>query len=193
MVNVPRRHASDPDVIGQTVGPVNFLRDVVHSSHQQRDDPGRERLWLARLSEPARRPAPRDDGVLLTLDHVPRSAPSDLPPRSTARWSRRGRGPYQRRISVGSSRRRGLADTVQQFLTSQGIVELEHAAVIGGQQIDLLFTVTGCSIAVLVDTGPLPGRDPARRLRLMRQRARPPPCGRGAKASSIRRVLRIPA
>ncbi len=80
MVNVPRRHASDPDVIGQTAGLVNFLRDVVHSSHQrQRDDRGRDRLWLARLPEPVRRPAPRDDGVLLILDHVPQSAPPDLP------------------------------------------------------------------------------------------------------------------
>ncbi|WP_406494985.1 AAA domain-containing protein [Streptomyces sp. NBC_00846] len=80
MVNVSRRHASDPDVIGQTAGLVNFLRDVVHSSHQrQRDDRGRERLWLARLPEPIRRPASRDDGVLLTLGHVPQSAPPGLP------------------------------------------------------------------------------------------------------------------
>lgn len=80
-MNVPRRHASDPDVIGQTAGLVNFLRDVVHSSHQrQRDDRGRERLWLARLPESVRRPTPRDDGLLLSLDHVPQSAPPDLPP-----------------------------------------------------------------------------------------------------------------
>lgn len=79
-MNDPRRHASDPDVIGQTAGLVNFLRDMVHSTHQrQRDDRNRERLWLARLPEPVRRPAPRPDGVLLTLDHVPQSAPPDLP------------------------------------------------------------------------------------------------------------------
>ncbi|MFJ6569839.1 AAA domain-containing protein [Streptomyces sp. NPDC091292] len=79
-MNVPRSHASDPDVIAQTAGLVNFLRDVVHSSHQrQRDDRGRDRLWLGRLPEPVRRPTPRDDGVLLTLDHVPQSAPPDLP------------------------------------------------------------------------------------------------------------------
>ncbi|WP_078869313.1 AAA domain-containing protein [Streptomyces sp. NRRL B-1347] len=79
-MNIPRRHASDPDVIGQTTGLVKFLRDVVHSSHQrQRDDRGRERLWLARLPESVRKPAPRDDGVLLTLDHIPQSAPPDLP------------------------------------------------------------------------------------------------------------------
>ncbi|MBJ7002720.1 DNA/RNA helicase [Streptomyces sp. CRPSP2-6A1] len=76
----PRRHASDPDVIGQTAGLVNFLRDMVHSNHQrQRDDRSREHLWLAKLPEPVRRPAPRPDGVLLTLDHVPQSAPPDLP------------------------------------------------------------------------------------------------------------------
>lgn len=80
MVNDPQRHASDPDVVGQTAGLVNFLRDVVHSSHQrQRDDRGREHLWLARLPESVRRPTPSDDGVLLTLDHVPQSTPPDLP------------------------------------------------------------------------------------------------------------------
>ncbi|GAA2620246.1 AAA domain-containing protein [Streptomyces axinellae] len=76
----PRRHASDPDVIGQTAGLVNFLRDMVHSSHQrQRDDRSREHLWLAKLPEPVRKLAPPPDGVLLTLDHVPQSAPPDLP------------------------------------------------------------------------------------------------------------------
>ncbi|MGW2641275.1 AAA domain-containing protein [Streptomyces sp. NPDC001348] len=76
----PRRHASDPVVIGQTAGLVNFLRDMVHSSHQrQRDDRSREHLWLAKLPDPVRRPAPRPDGLLLTLDHVPQSAPPDLP------------------------------------------------------------------------------------------------------------------
>ncbi|MCB5911063.1 AAA domain-containing protein [Streptomyces pinistramenti] len=80
MVNHPRGHASDPDVIGQTVGLVNFLRDVVHSSHQrQRNDRGREHQWLAQLPESVRRPTPRNDGVLLTLDHVPQSTPPDLP------------------------------------------------------------------------------------------------------------------
>ncbi|QKW28018.1 DUF559 domain-containing protein [Streptomyces seoulensis] len=79
-MNDPRRHASDPDVIGQTAGLVSFLRDMVHSSHQrQRDDRSREHLWLAKLPDPVRRPAPRPDGVLLTLDHVPQSAPPDLP------------------------------------------------------------------------------------------------------------------
>ncbi|MFJ8810387.1 endo alpha-1,4 polygalactosaminidase [Streptomyces sp. NPDC102490] len=76
----PRRHASDPDVIGQTAGLVNFLRDMVHSSHQrQRDDRSREHLWLAKLPAPVSRPAPRSDGLLLKLDHVPQCAPPDLP------------------------------------------------------------------------------------------------------------------
>ncbi|MFI7182121.1 AAA domain-containing protein [Streptomyces anthocyanicus] len=79
-VKDPRRHASDPDVIGQTAGLVNFLRDMVHSSHQrQRDDRSREHLWLARLPDPVSRPAPRSDGLLLKLDHVPQCAPPDLP------------------------------------------------------------------------------------------------------------------
>ncbi|MEU3413432.1 AAA domain-containing protein [Streptomyces sp. NPDC006658] len=59
---------------------VNFLRDMVHSSHQrQRDDRSRDHLWLAKLPDPVRRPTPRPDGLLLTLDHVPQSAPPVLP------------------------------------------------------------------------------------------------------------------
>ncbi|MCW7985399.1 DNA/RNA helicase [Streptomyces platensis subsp. clarensis] len=66
--------------MGQTTGLINFLRDMVHSSHQrQRDDRSRERLWLARLPEAVRRPTPREDGVLLALDHIPQGAPPDLP------------------------------------------------------------------------------------------------------------------
>lgn len=80
MVNVLRHHASDPDAVGKTAGLVNFLRDAVHSSHQrQRDDHAREHLWLAQLPESVRRPTPRDDGVLLTLDHISQSAPPALP------------------------------------------------------------------------------------------------------------------
>lgn len=93
--------------------------------------------------------------------------------------------------------RRDLADTVQQFLASRGVVELERDAMVGGQRIDLLFTAPEGNTAVLVDSGPLPGRDPARHLRLMHQRAGLliglPSGGRGAKAGSVERVLRIPA
>ncbi len=93
--------------------------------------------------------------------------------------------------------RRDLADTVQQFLASRGVVELERDANVGGQRIDLLFTAPEGNTAVLVDTGPLPGRDPARHLRLLHQRAGLliglPSGGRGAKAGSVERVLRIPA
>ncbi|MBX7554384.1 DUF559 domain-containing protein [Streptomyces sp. tea 10] len=79
-MNAPRRHAADPDVIAQTTGLVNFLRDMVHSSHQrQRDDRGRERLWLADLPEQVRRPAPCDDGLVLCLDHVSQSTPPEVP------------------------------------------------------------------------------------------------------------------
>ncbi|TWV42557.1 AAA family ATPase [Streptomyces misionensis] len=93
--------------------------------------------------------------------------------------------------------RRDLADTLQQFLTSRGVVELERDAKVGGQRVGLLFTAPEGNTAVLMDTGPLPGRDPARHLRLMHQRADLliglPSGGRGAKAGSVERVLRIPA
>ncbi|MFF8925305.1 hypothetical protein ACPCK9_25110 [Streptomyces koyangensis] len=79
-MNAPRRHAADPDVIAQTTGLVNFLRDMVHSSHQrQRDDRGRDRLRLADLPEQVRRPTPREDGIVLRLDHVSQSTPPELP------------------------------------------------------------------------------------------------------------------
>ncbi|MCX4964072.1 hypothetical protein OHA98_04400 [Streptomyces sp. NBC_00654] len=59
---------------------INFLRDMVHSSHRrQRDDRSRERMWLATLPESIRKPTQRPDGVLLSLDHVPQSAPPELP------------------------------------------------------------------------------------------------------------------
>jgi hypothetical protein len=90
-----------------------------------------------------------------------------------------------------------LTDTLQQFLTSRGVVELERDTKAGGQRIDLLFTAPEGNTAVLVDTGPLPSRDPARHLRLMHQRAGVliglPSGGRGAKAGGVERVLRIPA
>lgn len=94
-------------------------------------------------------------------------------------------------------RRRDLTDAIQQFLASRGVVELERDAMVGGQRIDLLFTAAAGNIAVLIDTGPLPGRDPARHLLLLHERASLliglPSGGLGAKAGSVERVLRIPA
>ncbi|WP_416969871.1 AAA domain-containing protein [Streptomyces sp. 4F14] len=80
-MNVSRRAANDPDVIGQTTGLIGFLKEVVQSSHNRlRDDRrSRERLWLADLPVSIRRPSDRVDGLLLTLDHVPQTAPPPLP------------------------------------------------------------------------------------------------------------------
>ncbi|MCD9589366.1 AAA domain-containing protein [Streptomyces sp. 8ZJF_21] len=80
-MNVPRRAASDPDVIGQTTGLIGFLKEVVQSSHNRlRDDRrSRERLWLASLPASVRRPSDRVDGLLLSLEHVPQTAPPALP------------------------------------------------------------------------------------------------------------------
>ncbi|WP_328678011.1 caspase, EACC1-associated type [Streptomyces sp. NBC_00343] len=94
-------------------------------------------------------------------------------------------------------RRRDLADSVQHLLASRGIVELERDAVACGHRIDLLFTAPEGNTAVLVDTGPLPDRDPARHLRLMHERAGLlvglPSGGRGTKVGPVTRVVRIPA
>lgn len=80
-MNVPRRAANDPDVIGQTTGLIGFLKEVVQNSHNRlRDDRrSRERLWLADLPTSVRRPSDRIDGLLLTLDHIPQTAPPPLP------------------------------------------------------------------------------------------------------------------
>ncbi|MET8473584.1 AAA domain-containing protein [Streptomyces sp. NPDC006422] len=81
-MNALRRHAADPDVLARTTGLVNFLQEMVRSSHQrQRDDRGRahQRLWLADLPAQVRKPGPREDGVLLQLQHVPQEPPPDLP------------------------------------------------------------------------------------------------------------------
>ncbi|MEU5491025.1 AAA domain-containing protein [Streptomyces sp. NPDC020196] len=77
-----RHHAADPDVLARTTGLVNFLQEMVRSSHQrQRDDRGRgrERLWLSDLPPQIRKPGARDDGVLLQLKHIPQEPPPDLP------------------------------------------------------------------------------------------------------------------
>nr|WP_202447703.1 AAA domain-containing protein [Streptomyces sp. SID5468] len=94
-------------------------------------------------------------------------------------------------------RRRHLADMVQRFLASRGVAELERDAVVGGQQVDLLYTAAEGNTAVLIDTGPPQGRDPARHLRLLHERAGLltglPSGGRGAKADDVQRVVRVPA
>ncbi|WNI16382.1 AAA domain-containing protein [Actinacidiphila sp. ITFR-21] len=81
-MDVRKRHAGDPEVIAAATGLVNFLREVVQNSTQQiRDDRvrSREHLWLAQLPEGVRRPTDRQDGLLVTLDHVPRAVPPPLP------------------------------------------------------------------------------------------------------------------
>ncbi|MER8187982.1 AAA domain-containing protein [Kitasatospora sp. NPDC094015] len=81
MVSVPRRHASDPDVIGQTAALVGFLREVVQSSHQRlRDTRPWDPLWLADLPAKVPRPSDDEDRPLLLLDHVPQAAAPELPP-----------------------------------------------------------------------------------------------------------------
>lgn len=81
-MNALRRHAADADVISRTTGLVNFLQEMVRSSHQrQRDDRsrGRDQLWLSDLPAQIRKPGVREDGVLLQLRHVPQEPPPDLP------------------------------------------------------------------------------------------------------------------
>ncbi len=93
--------------------------------------------------------------------------------------------------------REELADRLQEYLGTRGITDLERAAVVGGHTVDLLFTVDGENTAVLIDTGPLPGQDPARHLRLIHARGDLliglPSGGRGAKPAPVARTVRLPA
>ncbi|MFJ8851877.1 AAA domain-containing protein [Streptomyces sp. NPDC102437] len=93
--------------------------------------------------------------------------------------------------------REELADRLQEYLGARGITDLERATVVGGHTVDLLFTGDGENTAVLIDTGPLPGQDPARHLRLTHARGDLliglPSGGRGAKPAPVTRAVRLPA
>ncbi len=97
----------------------------------------------------------------------------------------------------GPDIREELADQLQEYLGTRGITDLERAAVVGGHTVDLLFTVNGENTAVLIDTGPAPGQDPARHLRLTHARGDLliglPSGGRGAKPAPVNRAVRLPA
>ncbi|MFB6815249.1 AAA domain-containing protein [Streptomyces sp. NPDC056347] len=90
-----------------------------------------------------------------------------------------------------------LADRLQEYLGTRGVTDLERAAVVGGHTVDLLFTMDGKNTAVLIDTGPEPGRDPARHLRLAHARGDLliglASGGRGAKPAPVTRAVRLPA
>jgi hypothetical protein len=107
------------------------------------------------------------------------------------------KGPVHESGPRQDPRLRDLTDTVQQVLASRGVVELERDAMVGGQRIDLLFTTPAGNTAVVVDAGPHAGREAARHLRLLHERAGLliglPSGGRGAKAGRVDRVVRIPA
>ncbi|MGW6557124.1 caspase, EACC1-associated type [Streptomyces hydrogenans] len=96
-----------------------------------------------------------------------------------------------------SAFREELADRLQDFLGRRGVTDLEREAVVGGHVVDLLFTVDGANTAVLVDTGPEHGQDPARHLRLTHARGDLlpglPSGGSGAKPGPVARTVRVPA
>jgi AAA domain len=76
-----RRHANDPEVVRATAGLTDYLRELVLTERGRVRDCERyeARVWLADLPEGVQRPAATADGVLLTLDYVPRVAPPALP------------------------------------------------------------------------------------------------------------------
>lgn len=93
--------------------------------------------------------------------------------------------------------REGLVDQLQQYLGARGISDVERATVVGGHTVDLLFTADGVNTAVLVDSGPPFGWDPARHLRLTHAQGDLltglPSGGHGAKACEVGRIVRVPA
>jgi hypothetical protein len=99
--------------------------------------------------------------------------------------------------SPAAAFREELADRLHQHLGRHGISDIERAAVVGGQIMDLLITKDGENIALLIDTGPLPDRDPARELRLTHARGDLlqglPSGGHGAKPGELGRSVRVPA
>ncbi|MFD0899337.1 caspase, EACC1-associated type [Actinomadura sediminis] len=95
-------------------------------------------------------------------------------------------------------RRQDLADRLQRYLGSAcGVTDLERDALVGGHRADLLYTVDGENVAVLIDPGPAPGQDRARHLRLNHAQSDLltglPSGGMGAKEGPVKRTLRIPA
>ncbi|MCX5387466.1 hypothetical protein [Streptomyces sp. NBC_00083] len=135
---------------------------------------GSHRFWQARAGLPA---------VLADRSTVLGSGSADADPAAAPR--------------TPPAIREELADRLQEYLATRGITDLERAAVVGGHPVDLLFTVEGENTAVLIDTGPPPGQDPARHLRLTQARADLlpglPSGGRGAKPATVARTVRVPA
>lgn len=76
-----RRTATDPDVVRSTAGLIAYLRELVRSGRQPVRDCARYQkvIWLADLPAGVNRPVEREDGVLLTLDYVPRTPPPGVP------------------------------------------------------------------------------------------------------------------
>lgn len=96
------------------------------------------------------------------------------------------------------SHRRELGDRLQHYLGSaRSITDLERDALVGGQLVDLLYTVGDENVAVLIDPGPASSQDRARHLRLAHARGDLltglPSGGGGAKDCPVGRAVRVPS
>jgi hypothetical protein len=127
---------------------------------------------------------------------------SGLPALLAARSASLGTGDDGTRAEVGppapvSVAQEDLADRLQRYLNGRGITDLERTALVGGHPVDLLFTDAGENTAVLIDSGPGSGGDPARHLRLIHVRGDLltglPSGGHGAKPCPVSRTVRVPA
>ncbi|BAJ26868.1 hypothetical protein KSE_10330 [Kitasatospora setae KM-6054] len=80
MVDVPHLHARNPEVVGKTAALLGFLREVVQSGTQRsRDTRSWGHLWLCDLPTTVAKPDGQPDRPLFVLDHVPQSAPPEIP------------------------------------------------------------------------------------------------------------------
>ncbi|MFD9001447.1 hypothetical protein ACFV0T_10825 [Streptomyces sp. NPDC059582] len=106
--------------------------------------------------------------------------PADPRGRRPRKGSRDGRPPsfdrdaYEQRNTVERCTDNlfleGPAHRLQEDLAECGGTDLGWAPTVGGHPVDLLFTSSGENAAVLINPGPPPGGDPARKLRLVHVR-----------------------
>jgi very-short-patch-repair endonuclease len=81
MHGTARRTGTDPEILSLTQGLVSYVRELVRSRYKPVRNCGRyaDQIWLSDLPEGVGSIAPRDDAVLLVLDHVPRRLHPPLP------------------------------------------------------------------------------------------------------------------
>lgn len=81
MDGAAQRTGTDPKILSLTQGLVSYVRELVRSRYKpvRNCDRYAAKVWLADLPDGVGPAGPRDDGVVLLLDHVPRRLHPPLP------------------------------------------------------------------------------------------------------------------